>query len=224
MKIAIITIATGRYLDFYLELERSIHTYFLKNHDKHIFLFTDRVVYLSDDVTQVSIQNLPWPLTTLLRFHYFRQIDLSGYDVAFYIDSDMLIVDEINEDIILPKSQFSAVIHPLKTSSENHFETNPLSTACTDATKNTPYYQACFFGGNMNAMCEMFKVLDNNIMVDLRNNIIAKWHDESHFNKYLMDKYVMTLGEEYAFPDPKKWKNYKHNTSPKIIHYNRASV
>jgi histo-blood group ABO system transferase len=34
---------------------------------------------------------------------------------------------------------------------------------------------------------------------DLANNIIAKWHDESHLNRYAAYNKVMILGPQYCY-------------------------
>lgn len=227
MNIAVLTIATGDYFGLYRKLKHSLDKFFLLDHDIHIFLLTDaKYKPYNTNETVISIQHFPWPINTLFRFEYFIKLDLSEFDFVYYIDSDCLLVDEVDYTIF-PDYNFSAVIHPLKSDEENHFETNPESTACvSDSTCTMDYYQACFYGGTTIEMVTMFDLLRKNIASDLKKNIIAKWHDESHLNWYFrqIDPRPKNLGDSYAFPNPEKWTNYDSSELPKIIHLNQASA
>mgnify|MGYP003343285143 FL=1 len=79
------------------------------------------------------------------------------------------------------------------------------------------YYQGCLWGGKIPEVLEMIDELQDRTNKDLKNNLIAVWHDESHLNKYFYqnkDK-VNTLGPEYAYPEIfSKYCNF----NPKIIH------
>lgn len=223
MKIGILVLSTGEYFSRYWFLKAGIEEYFLKGSEKKFFIFTDKKRIPTRNEEIVFINHLPWPLITLLRFHYFEQQDFYGYDYLFYLDSDMEVVNTISEDILPTDSRILAVRHPLKRNFENHFETNNISTAYVNADNTTPYFQACFFGGKTESMANMFKTLSGNIKKDLANNFIAKWHDESHLNHYFFHNKPVVLGEEYAFPDLNRWKGYRTDLTPRIIHFNQKS-
>ena len=223
MKIAIITIATGKYYKHIETLKSSIDKYFLKDHNKTLYLFTDQTC-TDSNILSHYIDDLPSPLTTLLRFKYILDIkpELLNFDLIYYIDADCKIVCEINNEIFPDMtSQLVVAQHPWQKYNSNSYETNPKSTACVIDSKNTHYFQACFFGGYTNDFIKMAEELDKNIRIDLKNNIIAKWRDESHINKYIIENPHKELTPSYCFP-------YNHvihpwegcNYVPKIIHYN----
>jgi hypothetical protein len=85
-------------------------------------------------------------------------------------------------------------------------ETNPQSTAYISPENEGIYYQGCFWGGSSNEVCKMISKLKNNTQVDLDNNIVAKWHDESHLNHYLFDNKDRTVTISSAFCYPENWK------------------
>ena len=48
----------------------------------------------------------------------------------------------------------------------------------------------------------MAKIITENIYQDLKNNIIAIWHDESHLNRFYIDnKPTLILSPSYCYPE-----------------------
>ena len=43
--------------------------------------------------------------------------------------------------------------------------------------------------------------LRNNINLDLKNNVISKWHDESHLNRYFLNYPPKVLDPSYSNPE-----------------------
>ena len=43
-----------------------------------------------------------------------------------------------------------------------------------------------FFGGTKGCMLNMFQFISNQIDIDYSRGLIAKWHDESHSNKFFI--------------------------------------
>jgi hypothetical protein len=58
-----------------------------------------------------------------------------------------------------------------------------------------------FNGGRSFYYRELIKTLKENIDIDLQNGIIAIWHDESHLNRYMLDKSPKILTPSYGYPD-----------------------
>lgn len=228
MNVAIVFIGTGSYLNFLPKYYENIHKYFLSNSKKTFFVFTDGEGDFPEDVKVYQQKHLNWPFITLKRFEIINQAreELKFYDWLVFIDADALVVDIITEDEFFTDSPLFGVHHPchyLKMPPHNKlpaaFETNPNSLSFIDVDKIKPsvYYQGCLWGGKIPEVFKMIDTLQERIDMDLQNDIIALWHDESHINRYLIenDRLVHTFGPEYAYPEVFS----SHCTfDPKIVH------
>ena len=223
-KIALLTIATDKYISFLEPLHKSIFLNFLPDHEKTLFVFTDKDINYTNTNT-IKINHLPWPITTLMRFFYFTNIAdvLKTFDYVYYIDSDMLVHSNINEEILPVNNEIIATKHFYQQHSTGTYETNTKSTAYIEVTDALygKYCQACFFGANSQTFVKMSEELNQNINIDLKNNYIALWHDESHFNKYILNNYCILLHSGYTHPS---WIPEKNNENPvKLLHLNANS-
>ena len=90
MKIAVLNVATGGYIDLSKRLFQSIKSNFLVDHQVDIFLFTDSGEQFADNVKKYNIKRRGFPGDTLLRYHYFllAEKELLQYDFLFYLDAD----------------------------------------------------------------------------------------------------------------------------------------
>lgn len=226
--IAILTIATGKYISLFEELQKSVFEKFLPNHKKTIFLFTDcDELKFVNDIKIKKISHLPWPLNTLLRFYYFSLIEneLKNYDIIYYLDSDIIVHNNIDEEVIPIDNEIIATKHYWYENKIGIYEKqNKISTAYIDESYSTlgNYCQACFFGAKTNEFIKMNSVLNKNITEDLKNNIIAVWHDESHFNKYILNIPCKRLHIGYCHPSH---IDFKHNINLiKLLHKNSNSI
>ena len=221
MKIAIITIATGKYFKLLEPLFTSIKKFMFVNHEVTPIAFSDGKL---DGYNIVYTPFLPVPLNALFKFRYINSIDLSGYDMIFLIDGDCLVVAPIEDDIFPNNNdQIVVVQHPWEKLNAASYEKNPLSTAFVD-NKETQYYQSCFLGAYRDTFLKMSKEIESNIEIDLKNRIIAKWYDESHVNRYAVHHPHKQIHSGYAYPDiyiseSPSWFVFEK----KIIHYNKGS-
>ena len=210
-KIGILYICTGPYALFWDDFYKSFEKYFLLNTEKHYFVFTDSEEIETDEsrrVHVIKIENLPWPLITLMRFHYFKMIEseLQGFDFLMFSNANISCAIEISEDELLPcgNENLFVTTHPgyyMKNKKLFPFDKNPLSRAYVRRNEGEIYVIGAFFGGKKEAFLEMTEILKNNIEEDLKKNIIAKWHDESHLNKYIIGRNdVKVLSPEYCYP------------------------
>ena len=178
---------------------------------------------------------IEWPMPTLMRYHLFLQQEeyLQNFDYLFYIDVDMRITDWIGEEIL---SDLTAAQHPMYALRDNYqppYEPNPESSAYiprpgriieeNGKKRFEPlYFAGGFQGGKTQDFLKAMKVMRKNIDDDFSINYIARWNDESHWNKYLFKNPPTTvLNPSYIYPDSlladyyiKLWgRNY----SPKIM-------
>jgi len=217
MKIALINIATNKYSLFLKSLYQSADYNFFPDENVNYVLFTNNNVDLSskNKIIKIPIEHKPWPYMTLYRYKFFDMAKdiLKEYDYVYYCDVDMLFVNRIKEDII---SDLVGTLHGGFYDKPKHtwtYETNPKSTAYIKNGDGDNYYCGGFNGGSSQEFLKMSAIINENITIDEKNNIIAKWHDESHINKYFyINKPTKILSAEYCWPDT----NQK-NDNAKII-------
>jgi Glycosyltransferase family 6 len=152
-------------------------------------LFTDCLEKF-DVARQVQISHAGWPNATLMRYHTMlgEREWLSQHKHVFYLDIDMLVVDQIGDEIL--SDGITACVHAaFETSGAKYCtpEENPRSTACLSKKDIRKMYTGCFVGGETKAFLAMAETISKNIDIDNANNFIATWHDESHLNRYLYD-------------------------------------
>jgi hypothetical protein len=211
MKIAYVFTATGKYSKFIDELVTSGIKNFFPNDESKFIVFTDSEPKdYGDKVIYVYQEKLGWPLDTLKRYHLINSIQnlLSDFDYILYGNANMIFLEEITNEI-LPTGEedngLCAVVHPsyYKTHKTMFtYERNPNSTAFVDHHKEgDTYYQGCFFGGKTKEFLKMSKILQDKIQIDLDNNFIAVWWDESHMNKYFIDVKPKPIHPGYSYPE-----------------------
>lgn len=217
MKIALLNIATNKYSLFLNTLYKSADSYFFPEENVDYILFTNNDVNINskNKIIKIPIEHKPWPYMTLYRYKFFTIASdiLKEYDYLYYCDVDMLFVNKIEKDII---SDLVGTLHGGFYDKPKYnwtYETNPYSTAYIKRGDGDHYYCGGFNGGSSQEFLKMSKTIDQNISADEKKNIIAKWHDESHLNKYFYDnKPTKVLSAEYCWPDT----NPKNNNA-KII-------
>lgn len=205
MNILFNIIATGNYYDLYAKpLVDSLKQKTFTNFKKDFLVFSDnKKLHGSDNF----IAHFPWPVNTLMRFYYMNRFKehYKKYDYIYYIDSDMLVYEDINEELLPNESGLVGVHHPLQKKeiigTRPSFEDNRDSSAYLPEEKNETYFQGCLFGGSSLEFIKLVEVLNENTNKDLKNNIIAKWHDESHLNWYFNTvKFPKVLSSDYCYP------------------------
>lgn len=194
--------------------------FFLPGHNVDKFLWSDVPKEQVKDLglkELFEIEPVEWPLPTLYRYHLFLQQEekLKGYDYVFYCDIDMRFVNVVGDEILSPARGISAAQHPMYAISEadnQHlsflnqknlnppFEPNPESAAYVPYPKF--YYAGGFQGGGRKAFIKMCKALRKNIDKDFTKNYMARWNDESHYNRYLIDTQPdIVLSPSFVYPD-----------------------
>lgn len=245
IKIGIVCICLNQpYWQYIGEMLDGLNRYFLKKNDiKHkydvqMMVWSDipQENFNAERVKVFSTEPVEWPMPTLLRYNLFLQQEeyLKQFDYIFYIDVDMHIVDWIGEEIL--GNGLTAAQHPMYALRQNlqpPYEPNPNSTAYiprpgrildeNGKLRFEPlYYAGGFQGGKTEDFIKAMRVMRSNIEKDMNNNYIARWNDESHWNRYLFEvPPTVVLGPEYIYPDSLiadyYIKIWGRNYSPKIM-------
>ena len=203
MKICILTIATGKYIQFVERLLDDIEKYFLTGHEIQCLLFTDHEVETSDNVKVSQIGHNPWPEPALKKYNYINSQSeyLKDFDYLYLLDADVGIVNKVGDEVI---QDLVGVLHPYKILENKEiypYEKRKQSTAHVADEDHNKYYAAAFVGGKSNNFLEMARTISERVEEDERNGIVAKWHDESHLNKYFNENPPFDLSPSYMFPE-----------------------
>lgn len=201
--VGLVTIATGRYIEFLPALVASAREHLVGLGP--VFVLTDAEgARLPGDVTILPWGGMDWPLPTLLRYRAFGQYaaQLSTVDVLLYTDADMLFVGDVD---IRDAGGLLAVRHPgyvTTALARLPYERRSASTAGVPQGSGSAYFCGGVQGGRASAYLAAAAAIDDGIAVDERNGVMAAWHDESHWNRYLVDHpAAIQLGSEYCTPD-----------------------
>ncbi len=209
MKVGILYICTGKYDVFWQGFYESTERYLLPNSEKHYFVFTDSEQIKSSDKIHIIYQErLGWPKDTLMRFHLFLNIEeeLKKMDYLFFFNANYTFIKTITESELLPTENdqyFIGQIHPVayhKRRKDFDYETNEKSTAFISSNSGTYYFAGGLIGGRTIEFLKMCHQLKTNIDKDFENDIIAKWHDESHINNYFSVLEPKKLHPGYCYP------------------------
>lgn len=213
-KVALLLIATGKYDIFLQRLLKSIDSYFLKDCEVDVHLFTDKIEesgkVIGEHITPHlfkcihKIDHKPFPYSTLYRFHFFdhykHELTNEGYDYYFYLDVDTEIKSEINSEIL---SERTAVQHCGFVNRPGPFETKVTSQCYVHhSLRLKPYFGGGFWGFSSEQFWQFVENAVYMIWQDERNGIVPVWHDESVLNKYLIMKApTKILSPSYHYPE-----------------------
>lgn len=211
-RIALLYIGIGEYVHFWEEFYKSMQKNFLRESKKEFFVFTDADQLYGEGedkcIHRIHQKDLGWPGNTLFRFRMFmtQKEELEKFDYIFFMNANIVCRKEVTEEMFLPiKEQLLVVQHPgywNKSSLEFPYDRNRRSSAYIPYGKGQVYVCGGINGGKREAYLKLIEELDKRIEMDYNNNIIAKWHDESHINKYIIENTdYRLLSPSYGFPE-----------------------
>lgn len=200
---ALCVIATRKYRESFLaRMLKSADRYFLPGHPVRYHIFSD-----GDPAGQLrrvqrpwiwnKVPADPWPAPTLRRYHWMLDAGTpnrfpyytAGRDrYIFYCDVDAEFVAPVGDEI-LGKGLVGTIHQGYagKRAEEFSYERRKESAAYIPLGEGRFYYAGGFQGGRSEcfetAMLEMRERID----ADAKAGITATWHDESHWNRYLLD-------------------------------------
>lgn len=234
--IGIYTIFIGDYTIFYENFIKSINENFFPNIKKKFFIITNKNLqsYKNTYIVKINDEFIKFPFPTLFRFKYFKKIPknkLKNIDYMFFLNSNAIISEKISfNDLHIHKNHFLFTLHDAfynKNYDEISFEKNNISTAYIPSVNNYnyTYVGGRFFGASLQNFIKICNVLYKNILIDLENNYIAKWHDESYLNHFfynLKTKNYFLAGIIYHIPEEQQYRfDFKEK---KIIYLDKSKI
>lgn len=218
--VAILYIATGRYTIFWEYFYKSSEQYLLPDCDKHYILFTDNAELLGQqsiytNVTIVKQEALEWPYITLMRYEIFLSIrHLLHYpDFTFFFNGNTEFLSHIYQEDLLPQElrenlTFYLQPHIFHRNRQKYpYDRNPKSRAYIANDQGQYYFAGGIVGGRTKFFLKMCEVLNDNTTIDLQNGIIALWHDESHLNRFALDRQdIKVLPPYFTRGENEYWK------------------
>lgn len=186
VSVALCVIATGKYHDYAQRMIDSARQYFLPDCDVTILLFTDGPPI--PGTVHCKAEHRPWPGPTLYRYHtMLAEVErLAQSDYVFYCDADMQFVQPVGREIL---GNLTAVCHQYFCNQPRYkwtYETRPESRAYIPGNEGQHYYAGGFQGGRSQVFIEAMQTMRDAIDDDAQRGLTAVWHDESHWNHYLL--------------------------------------
>jgi len=213
MKVGILYVCTGKYKIFWKDFYLSCDKYFLPETEKEYFVFTDaeNIDFETENhlVHRIYQNNLGWPGNTLKRYDIFlaHKEKFSDCDYIFFLNANLLFLRPVTDGQFLPSNHESltACIHPgyyNKNRAKFTYERNSSSTACILDSEGEYYFAGGINGGRTAEFINAMKIMSANIARDEHNGILAVWHDESHWNRYLVGRNdIKILSPAYLYPE-----------------------
>ncbi|SDM01882.1 family 6 glucosyltransferase [Segatella bryantii] len=228
MTVGIFYICTGKYSIFWDSFYHSCEEFFLPDTKKIYYVFTDdEAIKATTNICRYQKTAQGFPLDSLLRFDMFEKIenDTEGCDYLFFFNSNMKFNSKITENMILPnpcENGLVAVIHPGYVNSNIcllPYERHKKSTAYIkyNSKELYQYFMGSLNGGTRKEYYKLIHECNKNVQEDIKNHVMALYHDESHLNKYLHNKNIKKLSPLFAWPE-----DTPSAETPKIIIQNKA--
>ena len=233
MRIAILCVVLGRYDIFWPQFISSCRRYFCVDAHRHWYVFTDSPAILpAPSLTILHQDFLGWPFNSLYRYHMFSRVrrELENFDHVVFFNANAFFTSLITPDDFFggrPDVQLVAGRHPGLYKPSGFvfpFEKRPSSSAYVE--HGCDYFQGCINAGTGSAFSFMIHELSSAIDRDLHRGIVACWHDESHWNRYVLDlqkrnpRSVHVLDSNFLSPADLPWSL---PMPPRILMLNKQS-
>ena len=216
MKVALCVIATGKYTRFLCELLTSAREFFCPGQQRRFFVFTDdcklqidkcKLKICNEQFAICNSPHEPWPGPTLHRYRTMlrAEAELRACDYVYYVDVDSRFVRPVGEEIF---GDLAATIHfgfCEKPRSAFTYETRLQSRAGVRRHEGRRYYAGGFQGGRAGVYLAAMRAMAAAIADDEARGITAVWHDESHWNRYLID-HPPTVELSHEYNCPASWR------------------
>ncbi len=206
-KVGILYICTGRYDMFWESFYYTAQQNLFLEHDVHYYVFTDsEQLQGGDNVTFIKKPFLPWPYELLHRYHTFieHQAHFEDCDFLYFFNANCLPANPIGEEVFPDERQgLVATLHfafCFSPPEEYTYERNPHSCAYIPTGSGYAYIAGGFNGGRTEDFMRMAYAIKEGVDADSAQDLIACWHEESHYNRYLLDQSPLIVAPNYLLP------------------------
>lgn len=162
---------------------------------------------------------------------FSEQYSTMNTDVLMHLDADMIFVSNPWENVrrLVANNQICLVQHPgfwrskglsrvtfylghplaiykdlrmkIRLGGIGAWETRPQSQAFVPRKLRRQYFCGGTWFGQRQTIGEMLEVLRDQVSEDKKIEVTAKWHDESHLNKWAVKKNINTFSPELCFDE-----------------------
>ncbi|XP_061876118.1 histo-blood group ABO system transferase 2-like isoform X3 [Colius striatus] len=208
----VVTFAVEKYVQFIKGFMSSANKYFLAGHQVNFYLFTDNPEQIShlqlapeNHLFVIPVQNHTRGQDISLRqmgiiSTYIQSRFQYEVDYLYSIDIDVQLVEHVGVEIIDTLVGTISSWHYDTRRESKPYEPRAESRAAVPQGEGDFYYTASFYGGSVAEVYRLTRACFKGILEDRGNGIEARWHDESHLNKYLLEhKPTRLLSPEYCW-------------------------
>ncbi|XP_057235540.1 histo-blood group ABO system transferase 1-like isoform X2 [Malurus melanocephalus] len=206
----VVTFAVEKCVQFIEGFMRSANQYFLAGHPVNFYLFTDNPEKIpplqmapEKRLLVIPVQNDPrWPdistshmdiISAYIHSHFQHEVDY-----LYSIDINSQLLAPIGVEIIDALVATISSWHLTPWYRHKSYERRPASRAAIPEGHGDFYYTASFYGGSVAELYKLTRACSEGLRADREKGIEARWHEESHLNRYLVQhKPTRLLSPEY---------------------------
>ncbi len=224
--IGILYVGIGEYIRFWNDFYSSCEDKFCVLSKKHYYLITDNNGSFPSNVSVIHQDDLGWPGNVTFRYLFFLRIkhEIEKYDYVFFFNSNTRFRKSVTEDEFLPTDEDGGLIaltwkDSFKDADKFAFERRLESAAYVPYGTRAFYLQNCITGGKPKEYIMLLEKCHQLTMIDVNNGIVPVAHDESIYNKYMLNCKYKLLHSTYGIPS--QWDKLK---KAKIIFLKKEKV
>lgn len=189
MRVGLICVATNKYTRYVAPLWESAQKFFMPDHTRTLYLFTDSPDLEPVDSYVTRIKHEPWPLITQRRYSTMLKAahELSQEDFLLWVDADAFFESVVGDEIF---GRLVATLHPGfagKTRDHYTYERRPQSRCCVQPHEGTHYFAGGVQGGKALDWLAACQTMAAMIAEDEARGITPLWNDESAWARYTID-------------------------------------
>ena len=206
IKVGVIVLATGPYIQFVPDLLESLRKYFLVGvADVTPFILTDSQEPLPSGCFRLRIEHLKWPGVNMHRYHSIilnaEQYERMNY--LFNFDADLIIKQPIGAEIL---GDVVGLISPTAWGwpvDKYLYERRQKSAAYIPYGQGKYFYNASISGGATPIYLPTLSRIVSRIVRDEDNGISAPWcHEEAYLNcEFLDHPPAISLTPDHCWPE-----------------------